>query len=492
MVVGGSDMPQQYVSIHSITPGSPADLSGLLRPGDELVMCGNECLMGLSWKEAQGIVNSVPETFTVVVQRKASVSAPVPQQRQQQQQQQQQQHQQQQRGRDKEADKRLSVASEDSFISYNTVESSTNLIPSSQPLAEEKDPTQTPSRDPDLSESFASRDTPSRDLELSGSFASRDNSSVFNSPSKFHSSFESSLNDVQDESVTGMMTIEEHAMACARMDEEVYQIELQKQEGRTLGFVIAGGDKVTPDIYVKRIVPNSIASADGRLKVGDRVMFMNETKIIGLSKLEATNVLRSADTVNLIVARRPPVTGSALNTPAGSTTTSRQGSPVRQRRMSESQISRQESSGTMRRRHRRSDSLASIHSVGKQKMSDSVSSLHSINEDFEMSTGLTSTLPRDVGSRRGVKMVELMKGSTGLGMKIIGGKDQPKPFVVRDVFPGGPAAKCGKIFPNDQILEVNGKSFDGLIHRDAIKFLQSIPLGKVQVLLRSAEYVKVS
>jgi C-terminal processing protease CtpA/Prc len=433
--------------------------------------------MGLSWKEAQGIVNSVPETFTVVVQRKASVSAPVPQQRQQQQQQQQQQHQQQQRGRDKEADKRLSVASEDSFISYNTVESSTNLIPSSQPLAEEKDPTQTPSRDPDLSGSFAS---------------SRDNSSVFNSPSKFHSSFESSLNDVQDESVTGMMTIEEHAMACARMDEEVYQIELQKQEGRTLGFVIAGGDKVTPDIYVKRIVPNSIASADGRLKVGDRVMFMNETKIIGLSKLEATNVLRSADTVNLIVARRPPVTGSALNTPAGSTTTSRQGSPVRQRRMSESQISRQESSGTMRRRHRRSDSLASIHSVGKQKMSDSVSSLHSINEDFEMSTGLTSTLPRDVGSRRGVKMVELMKGSTGLGMKIIGGKDQPKPFVVRDVFPGGPAAKCGKIFPNDQILEVNGKSFDGLIHRDAIKFLQSIPLGKVQVLLRSAEYVKVS
>ena len=89
-------------------------------------------------------------------------------------------------------------------------------------------------------------------------------------------------------------------------------------------------------------------------------------------------------------------------------------------------------------------------------------------------------------------MVELVKGSTGLGMKIIGGKDQPKPFVVRDVFPGGPAAKSSSIFPNDQILEVNGKSFADLTHREAIKYLQSIPLGKVRVLLRSAEYVKVS
>ena len=197
------------------------------------MMCGAECLMGLSWKEAQGIVNTVPEKFTIVAQRKASPSITEQQQQQQQQQQQRQQQQLKTGDREKKLANRMSVASEDSFISCNTVESSTNLTDNNRLLVEDKEPPIS---------------APLQDM--SASFASRDGSGVFGSPSRYHSSFESSLNDCRDDYDMTNHTVEEIAMGLARIDEEVYELELQKQEGKKLGFVIAGGDKITPDIYV--------------------------------------------------------------------------------------------------------------------------------------------------------------------------------------------------------------------------------------------------
>lgn len=242
-------------------------------------------------------------------------------------------------------------------------------------------------------------------------------------------------------------------------------------------------------MQVKKIVPDSVSGRDGRLKKGDRVMFVNESSLAGMTKAEATDLLRSVgQSVQLIVARRPLLTGSATNTPMDSLPASQGGSrdtsppPTPKLRQSPS-------AGTLRRRHRRSESVSSLQS-GRHKLSDSVGSLHSISEDILDSS--TTSLPRDIGSRLGVKLVELVKGPTGLGMKIVGGKDQPKPFIVRDVFSGGSAAKSGQVCKNDQILEVNGQSFDNFTHREAIEYLKSLPPGKVQMLLRSSEFVKVS
>ena len=236
-------------------------------------------------------------------------------------------------------------------------------------------------------------------------------------------------------------------------------------------------------------MPESVSGRDGRLKKGDRVMFVNECSLAGMNKTQATDVLRATgQLVQLIIARRPLLTGSATGTPLASLPASQGGS--RDSSPPTTPKPRQSpSAGTLRRRQRRSDSVTSIQST-RQKLSDSTSSLHSITED-QLDTS-TASLPRDIGPRHGVKLVELVKGPTGLGMKIVGGKDQPKPFIVRDVFPGGSAAKSGQVFKHDQILEVNGRSFDNLTHREAIEYLKTVPPGKVQMLLRSAEFVKVS
>ena len=255
---------------------------------------------------------------------------------------------------------------------------------------------------------------------------------------------------------------------------------------------------------MKKILPNSIAGIDGRLRIGDRLLYVNGVRIPGMTKPQAMDLLRATeDEVKLIIARRPLLTGSAINTPMDSKLVSRQESreasvPPTPPSMAPPTppivapptppgMMKTGSAGRRGSRHKRSDSLSSLQ---RQARSDSVGSLRSITEE-DIATG-SGTLPRDIGSRVGVKLVELIKGPTGLGMKIVGGRNLPKPFIIRDVFPGGAAAKSGQIFPNDQILEVNGNSFENITHREGIECIKSLPLGKVQMVIRSGEFVKIS
>ena len=71
-IEGGIDTPLQYAFISHIIPGSPAFESGVFRKGDQLVMVGEECMIGLTHKEVLRVVKKVKETVEVVAQRKES------------------------------------------------------------------------------------------------------------------------------------------------------------------------------------------------------------------------------------------------------------------------------------------------------------------------------------------------------------------------------------------------------------------------------------
>ena len=95
-----------------------------------------------------------------------------------------------------------------------------------------------------------------------------------------------------------------------------------------------------------------------------------------------------------------------------------------------------------------------------------------------------ATMPRKLKSTEGVKIVELHKGPTGLGMNLKGGTDENLPITVREVFPGGTAHKSGKIHPGNVIIEVNNDSFESLTHREALQKLKSYPQGRISLLVR--------
>ena len=103
-------------------------------------------------------------------------------------------------------------------------------------------------------------------------------------------------------------------------------------------------------------------------------------------------------------------------------------------------------------------------------------------------TDRESTLPRKLsGSKAGVYLVELQKRSSGwLGLQLDGSKDAPPtlPITIKAVLQGGAAYKSGLIREGDEVLEVNGASFEKLTLREAVTYMRELPAGKVDMILR--------
>lgn len=95
------------------------------------------------------------------------------------------------------------------------------------------------------------------------------------------------------------------------------EIELVKgQHG--LGFSITTRDNPAGGncpIYIKNIIPKGAAVADGRLKIGDRLLEVNGIEMTGKTQDEAVTILRNAPTgtkVKIVVSRQEDVPDTSL------------------------------------------------------------------------------------------------------------------------------------------------------------------------------------
>ena len=208
-----------------------------------------------------------------------------------------------------------------------------------------------------------------------------------------------------------------------------------------------------------------LAQRDGKLKRGDRIISINGKDLQGCTNKEVLLAVKNAgDSLTLQVGRRVGRSGSTTATPFSSILHSRKGSGEHSKEGSRKQTPRQ----SQRRRHSRRPSTSDA------------------NKAMGERSGSAITLPRQLSSKEGVKLVELKKGPTGLGMKLKGGTDptNPGPVVVKEVFPGGPASKSGKVHVGDVIIEANGITFQGLTHSDAVDKMKGFGQGTVKLLLR--------
>ncbi|TRY85603.1 hypothetical protein DNTS_010177 [Danionella cerebrum] len=107
--------------------------------------------------------------------------------------------------------------------------------------------------------------------------------------------------------------------------------------------------------------------------------------------------------------------------------------------------------------------------------------------DFDNCRGDPATCPIVPGQET---VIEISKGRSGLGLSIVGGKDtQLDAIVIHEVYEEGAAARDGRLWAGDQILEVNGVDLRSVAHEDAITALRQTP-AKVQltVLRDEAQY----
>ena len=92
---------------------------------------------------------------------------------------------------------------------------------------------------------------------------------------------------------------------------------------------------------------------------------------------------------------------------------------------------------------------------------------------------------------QGIKVVELHKGPTGLGMHLKGSltKEKPVPISIKEVLPGGVAYKSAKINIGDILLEANGTKFENVTQAEAVKMVKNLPQGTVRLVILDKSYI---
>ncbi|ROL40877.1 InaD-like protein [Anabarilius grahami] len=128
-------------------------------------------------------------------------------------------------------------------------------------------------------------------------------------------------------------------------------------------------------------------------------------------------------------------------------------------------------------------------SAGSLEVTSSGSSapVSGTSPDFEYCSKDPATCPIVPGQEM---VIEISKGRSGLGLSIVGGKDtQLDAIVIHEVYEEGAAARDGRLWAGDQILEVNGVDLRSVAHEDAIAALRQTPAKvRLTVLRDEAQY----
>ncbi|KAL1023163.1 hypothetical protein UPYG_G00037170 [Umbra pygmaea] len=203
---------------------------------------------------------------------------------------------------------------------------------------------------------------------------------------------------------------------CAVADSGIRTVEITRGPSDALGVSIAGG-RGSPlgdiPIFVAMIQANGVAAKTHKLKVGDRIVSINNQSLDGLSHGDVVTLLKNAyGSIILQVIADTNISAIASQVESMSTSTSLPNTPDTQPEQSQTPKS---------------------------------------------------------------KSICLEKGSDGLGFSIVGGFGSPHgdlPIYIKTVFSKGAAAVDGRLKRGDQILSVNGESLEGATHELAVAILK--------------------
>uniref|UniRef100_A0A8C4XMX9 Multiple PDZ domain crumbs cell polarity complex component n=1 Tax=Falco tinnunculus TaxID=100819 RepID=A0A8C4XMX9_FALTI len=222
----------------------------------------------------------------------------------------------------------------------------------------------------------------------------------------------------------------------------IQYVELPKDQG---GFGIAISEEDTINgVVIKSLTDHGAAAKDGRIKVGDQILAVDDEivagypveKFIGLLKTSKTMVrltINSAETDSLTAAPVPSSTAPA------------------------------ERRNTQPSAAFPSSSSPEPEAVKNTSRSSTPATLASDPATCPIIPGCETT-------------IDISKGRTGLGLSIVGGADTLLgAIIIHEVYEEGAASKDGRLWAGDQILEVNGIDLRNATHDEAINVLRQTP-----------------
>ncbi|XP_075792235.1 inaD-like protein isoform X3 [Pelodiscus sinensis] len=341
----------------------------------------------------------------------------------------------------------------------------------------------------------------------------------YKAPKKLHSEEDA----VEEED---FYTEEKIRQRYADLPGELHIIELEKDKNG-LGLSLAGNkDRSRMSIFIVGINPNGPAGRDGRMHIGDELLEINNQILYGRSHQNASAIIKTAPSnVKLVFIRNEDAVNQMAVTPFPFPSSSQ--SSIEDHSGTEPGSSEEDSSSEVVMKSLTDDECIKMdvkNKADKQmlmidhqdlveqlpenvltqlKQSKSSNkapiSLHDISlaptpsylspeaEFTSHSNVLPPLLPVDPATCPivpGQEMtIEISKGRSGLGLSIVGGKDTPlDAIVIHEVYEEGAAARDGRLWAGDQILEVNGVDLRNAGHEEAITALRQTPQ-KVQLVV---------
>ncbi|CAG5133714.1 unnamed protein product, partial [Candidula unifasciata] len=208
-------------------------------------------------------------------------------------------------------------------------------------------------------------------------------------------------------------------------------IVIEKQTSQSLGFGIhEDTHSGRHGIYVKSITPGGAAEKDQQLEVGDELLEAGDISLAGLHYDKAIDILRAAQGSVRLKVRKVNQTNSLIASSTGST-----------------------------------DLKLQLLDMPGESTTDPA--------EWPEESGDPATCPIVVGKRT---YIEIEKGKTGLGLSIVGGSDTLLgAIIIHEVYEDGAAARDGRLWAGDQILEVNGEDLTDATHNRALQVLRQTP-----------------
>ncbi|NXD10297.1 INADL protein, partial [Nothocercus nigrocapillus] len=305
---------------------------------------------------------------------------------------------------------------------------------------------------------------------------------------------------------------------------ELHIIELEKDKNG-LGLSLAGNkDRSRLSIFVVGINPDGPAGRDGRMHIGDELLEINNQILYGRSHQNASAVIKTAPSkVKLVFIRNEDAVNQMAVTPFPLPSSSH--SSIEDHGGAEPASSEEDTSLEVVMKSLTDEesikadvkykvdkpSLVDQQEVEEQlpenvfsqiKQSKSSAKVPVSLQEISLVPAPTYLSPEAEATSHscflppmpvdpatcpiipGQEMtIEISKGRSGLGLSIVGGKDTPlDAIVIHEVYEEGAAARDGRLWAGDQILEVNGIDLRNANHEEAITALRQTPQ-KVQLVV---------
>ncbi|XP_030134421.4 inaD-like protein isoform X2 [Taeniopygia guttata] len=344
-----------------------------------------------------------------------------------------------------------------------------------------------------------------------------------------HHAEEAALGEEEDEDASAEEKIRQRY---GDLPGELHIIELEKDKNG-LGLSLAGNkDRSRMSIFVVGINPDGPAGRDGRMHIGDELLEINNQILYGRSHQNASAIIktapskvklvfiRSEDAVNQMAVTPFPLPSgshSAIEDHGGTEPASGEEDPslevvmksLTDEESNKADVKCKAETPVVADEQETEEQLPeNVLSQIKQPKSSTKAPVSSQEAPLEPAPPYLS--PEAEVTSRGVfppplpvdpatcpivpgqeMIIEISKGRSGLGLSIVGGKDTPlDAIVIHEVYEEGAAARDGRLWAGDQILEVNGIDLRSASHEEAITALRQTPQKVQLVVYRNEAHYK--